>query len=242
MPEAVRAVAVQAVEARDRIAVALDTDDLIVAVRIAKAVQPHIAVAKVGLELYSAVGPDAITALTELGMDVFCDLKLHDIPTTVRRAATVLAGEGARWVNAHAAGGADMLQAFVEGLNAGADAAGLPNPTALAVTILTSDTDAPPTLLGERAKLAADSGCGGVVCAANDVATIRGVAADLQCVTPGIRPSGADVDDQGRIATPAQAIRAGSDLLVVGRPVTHADDPVAAAAAIEAEVAEALAG
>lgn len=227
-------------EARDRIAVALDTDDLIVAIRIAKAVQPHAAVAKVGLELYSAVGPDAITALTELGMDVFCDLKLHDIPTTVGRAAAVLGGEGARWVNAHAAGGADMLQAFVEGLRTGADEAGLPAPVALAVTILTSDTDAPPTLLAERAQLAADTGCGGVVCAAGDVATIRGVAPTLQCVTPGIRPTGTDTDDQARIATPAQAIRAGSDLLVVGRAVTAADDPTAAIAAIEAEVEAAL--
>jgi orotidine-5'-phosphate decarboxylase len=159
---------------------------------------------------------------------------LHDIPTTVERAARVLGGLGARWVNAHAAGGADMLKAFVAGL---ADSGA----TALAVTVLTSDADAPPSLLAERAGLAAAAGCGGVVCAVNDIATIHGVAADLRCVTPGIRPTGADVDDQSRIATPAQAIRAGSHLLVVGRPVTAASDPGAAAAAIEAEVADTLA-
>jgi orotidine-5'-phosphate decarboxylase len=228
------------IEARDRIAVALDTDDLVVAMRIAKAVQPHIAVAKVGLELYSAVGPDAITALTDLGMDVFTDVKLHDIPTTVGRAARVLGAEGARWVNAHAVGGHDMLRAFVEGLARGAEDAGLEAPVALAVTVLTSEHDAPSSLLVERADLAAATGCGGVVCAAPDVAIVRHAQPGLKCVTPGIRPAGAPVDDQARVATPAQAAHAGSDLIVVGRAITQADDPAAAAAAVESEVAHAL--
>lgn len=221
-------------EARDRLAVALDTDDLVVAVRIAQAVRPHVAVAKVGLELYSAVGPDAVHALTDIGMEVFVDLKLHDIPTTVARSARVLGTQGARWVNAHAAGGVDMLRAFVEGLREGADDAGLAQPVALAVTVLTSDRDAPPSLLAERAGLAAAAGCGGVVCAVNDIATIRAAEPDLRCVTPGIRPADASLDDQSRVATPAQALLAGSDLLVIGRPITGADDPGAAAAAIAA--------
>lgn len=229
------------VAARDRIAVALDTDDLVVALRMAKAVRPHIAVAKVGLELYSAVGPDAISALSDLGMEVFIDVKLHDIPATVGRAARVLGAGGVRWANAHAVGGSDMLRAFVEGLAAGADDAGLAAPVALAVTVLTSDHDAPPALLVERAGLAAAAGCGGVVCAAADIAVIRHAEAGLQCVTPGIRPAGAPHDDQARVATPAQAARAGSDLLVVGRAITGADDPAAAAAAIESEVVRALA-
>jgi orotidine-5'-phosphate decarboxylase len=219
------------------LAVALDTDDLVVAVRLAKAVQEHVGVAKVGLELFSAVGPDAVNAFVDLGMDVFCDLKLHDIPTTVGRAARVLGSLGATWVNAHAAGGAEMLQAFVEGLAMGADDVGLPAPTALAVTVLTSDTEAPQSLLAERAALAAGAGCGGVVCAVADIATIRSAAPSLTCVTPGIRPADTEVDDQARVATPAQAVRAGSDLLVVGRPITGADDPAAAAAAIAAELA-----
>lgn len=226
-------------QARDRIAVALDTDDLVVALRWAKAVQPHVGVAKVGLELYSAVGPDAINAFTDIGMDVFCDLKLHDIPTTVGRSARVLGALGASWVNAHAAGGTDMLRAFVEGLEEGADDAGLARPTALAVTILTSDTDAPPGLLAERAGLAAAAGCGGVVCAVGDIATIRTAEPELRCVTPGIRPADAEAGDQARIATPAQAARAGSDLLVVGRPITGAADPAGAAAAIAAELGSA---
>ena len=224
-------------DVRNRVAVALDTDDLVVALRIAKAVRPHVGVVKVGLELYSAVGPDALNAFTDIGVEVFCDLKLHDIPTTVGRAARVLGALGARWVNAHAAGGTDMLRAFVEGLREGADDAGLAQPTALAVTILTSDRDAPSGLLVERAGLAAAAGCGGVVCAVNDIATIRSAEPGLVCVTPGIRPTDAGADDQARVATPAQAARAGSDLLVVGRPITAAEDPAAAAAAIAAEVA-----
>lgn len=226
--------------ARDRIAIVLDTDDLVAAMRLAKAVQPHIANAKVGLELWSAVGPDALAALTELGMDVFVDLKLHDIPTTVRRAAHVLGSAGARWVNAHAMGGTDMLRAFVEGLHDGADDAGLEQPLALAVTVLTSEHDAPPSLLAERAGLAAAAGCGGVVCAVPDLAIIHHAEPSLQCVTPGIRPGGSAADDQVRVSTPAQAVHAGSDLLVIGRPISHAEDPVAAAAAVEDEVAHAL--
>jgi orotidine-5'-phosphate decarboxylase len=227
--------------ARDRIAIVLDTDDLVAAMRLAKAVQPHIANAKVGLELWSAVGPDALAALTELGMDVFVDLKLHDIPTTVQRAAHVLGSAGARWVNAHALGGTDMLRAFVEGLQEGADDAGLEQPLALAVTVLTSEHDAPPSLLAERAGLAAAAGCGGVVCAVPDLAIIHHAEPSLQCVTPGIRPGGTAADDQVRVSTPAQAVHAGSDLLVIGRPISQADDPVAAAAAVEDEVAHALA-
>lgn len=219
-------------EARDRIAVALDVPSLEEAREIVVAVRPHIAVAKVGLELYGAAGPDAVRALVDEGIDVFCDLKLHDIPTTVERAARVLGTLGARWVNAHAAGGADMLRAFVAGLEGRA--------VALAVTVLTSDADAPASLLAERAALAAATGCGGVVCAVGDIDVVRGAAPELRCVTPGVRPAGSATHDQSRIATPGDAVRAGSDLLVVGRAVTHAPDRAAAAAAVEAEVAAAL--
>ena len=228
------------IAARDRLAIVLDTDDLVAAMRLAKAVQPHIASAKVGLELYSAVGPDALAALVDLGMDVFVDLKLHDIPTTVGRAAKVLGAAGARWVNAHAVGGPDMLRAFVDGLRDGADDAGLAPPVALAVTVLTSEHDAPTSLLVERAGLAASTGCGGVVCAAADIAIIRRAEPSLQFVTPGIRPAGSAAHDQARVATPAQAAHAGSDLIVVGRAISEADDPTAAAAAVESEVAHAL--
>jgi len=224
-----------------RLAVALDVDDLVEAVRIAKAVKPWFGVAKVGLELYSAVGPDAIGALTDLGYDVFADIKLHDIPTTVGRAATVFGALGVRYLNFHAAGGEAMLRAGVEGLLSGADRAGLPAPTGLAVTVLTSDAEAPADLLRERAALAVAAGCRGVVCSALDVAAVRAVEPTLVCVTPGIRPAGGDPNDQRRVATPAAAVGAGADVLVVGRAVTAADDRAKAAEAVHAEVAAALA-
>jgi orotidine-5'-phosphate decarboxylase len=227
-------------EARSRLAIALDVDDLVEATRIARELKPWFGVAKVGLELYSAVGPEAISAIGDLGFDVFADLKFHDIPTTVARAAKVVGSLGARWLNFHAAGGEAMLRAGVEGLRAGAVGAGLPEPTGLAVTVLTSDATAAPELLHERAALAVAGGCGGVVCAAADIAAIHAVAPGLVCVTPGIRPAGTDRNDQGRAATPAGAIGAGADLLVIGRAVTAAPDRAAAAEAIHAEVVSAL--
>ena len=229
-------------DARPRMAIALDVDDLVEAVRIAKEVKPWFGVAKVGLELYSAVGPDAIGAMIDLGFDVFADIKLHDIPTTVNKAACVFGALGVRYLNFHAAGGEAMLRAGVDGLRAGASGAGLDEPVGLAVTVLTSDVDAPAELLRERTQLALEAGCGGVVCAAIDVPVIRSVAPDFVCVTPGIRPTGADVHDQARAATPAGAIGAGADVLVVGRAVTAADDRAAAAAAMHDEVAATLAG
>lgn len=225
---------------RGRLAIALDVDDLVEAVRIARDVKPYFGVAKVGLELYSAVGPDAIGSLTELGFDVFADIKLHDIPTTVGRAATVFGALGVRYLNFHAAGGEAMLRAGVDGLRAGAKAAGLPEPVGLAVTVLTSDADAPANVLRERAETAVAAGCTGVVCAAIDVPVIRSVAPDLLCITPGVRPAGVEAHDQERTTTPAGAIGAGADILVVGRAVTRADDRVAAAAAVHDEVASSL--
>lgn len=227
-------------DARSRLAIALDVDDLVEAVRIAKAVKPYFGVAKIGLELYSAVGPDGISSLNDLGFEVFADIKLHDIPTTVGRAATVFGALGVRYLNFHAAGGEVMLRAGAEGLLTGASNAGLPEPVPLAVTVLTSDADAPVEVLRERAALAVAAGCRGVVCAASDVAVIRSVDPALVCVTPGIRPAGVDPHDQGRAATPAAAIGAGADVLVVGRAVTHAEDRAAAASAIHDDVVAAL--
>lgn len=228
--------------ARSRLAIALDVDDLVEATRIAREVQPWFGVAKVGLELYSAVGPDAVGALAGLGYDVFVDVKLHDIPTTVRRAASVFGALGVRWLNFHAAGGEEMLRAGVEGLLAGAERAGLPEPGALAVTVLTSEADAPGDLVRQRAEVAAAAGCRGVVCAALDIAAVRSVDPALVCVTPGIRPAGVDADDQRRVATPAGALAAGADVLVLGRAVTGADDRVLAAAAVHDEAITALDG
>ena len=225
-----------AAEVRSKLAVALDVDDSVAALRLAREVQPWFGVAKVGLELYSATGPDMVGALTELGYDVFCDLKFHDIPTTVARAARVVGALGARYLNFHAQGGATMLRAGVEGFLAGAADAGLGAPIPLAVTILTSDDDAPAHILQKRVQAALEAGCKGIVCAASDVREAKQYGPRLAAVVPGIRPSGAPTHDQVRSATPEAAIEAGADVLVIGRPVTHASDPAAAAAAIAASI------
>jgi orotidine-5'-phosphate decarboxylase len=221
---------------RDRLAIALDVDDLVEARRLARDVAPWFGVAKVGLELYSAVGPDAVSQLMELGFKVFLDIKLHDIPTTVGKSARVVGSLGASYLTLHAFGGVTMLRAGVEGLTEGAARAGLPTPTALAVTILTSDADAPPHILGKRVQAAVEGGCGGLVCAAGDVKEAKQLAPRLVAVVPGIRPAGAASHDQARAATPQAALAAGADLLVVGRAVTAAPDRAAAAAEIAASV------
>jgi orotidine-5'-phosphate decarboxylase len=223
--------------ARDRLALVLDVDDLVVALRVAKQLQPWFGTAKVGLELYSAAGPDAIGPLTDMGYDVFVDLKLHDIPTTVGKAARVLGALGASYITMHAFGGVPMLQAGVEGFASGAAEAGLPEPCALAVTVLTSDADAPTHILPKRVATAVEAGCGGVVCASSDLRDVFEYAPRLRKVVPGIRPAGSDLHDQARTATPREAIEAGADLLVVGRAITLADDPESAAQALHDELA-----
>jgi len=224
-------------EPRDRLALALDVDDLVVALRLAHQLQPWFGVAKVGLELYTAAGPDAVAALSEAGFEVFLDLKLHDIPTTVRKAARVVGAFGASYLTLHAHGGPVMLRAGVEGLTEGAAAAGMPIPMAVAVTVLTSDADAPPHILGNRITAAVEGGCGGIVCAADDVHEAKQLAPRLTAVVPGIRLPGGDPNDQARASTPEQAFALGADLLVVGRAVTAADDPAAAAAAFTDSIA-----
>jgi orotidine-5'-phosphate decarboxylase len=222
---------------RSRLALALDVDDLVAAVRLAKELKPWFGVAKVGLELFSAAGPPVFQELIDLGFEVFLDLKMADIPTTVNRAARVLGALGVSYLTFHAFTGPASLRAGVEGFTEGAERAGLPVPLALAVTILTSDADAPPHILAKRVAVAVDAGCAGVVCAATDVAEAKQLAPRLLAVVGGIRPAGAPAHDQLRAATPEEAIEAGADLLVVGRPITAAADRVAAAAALAASIA-----
>ncbi len=223
-------------EAREHLALALDVDDLVAALRLAQRVRPWFAVAKVGLELFAAAGPEAVVALTNEGYRVFLDLKLHDIPTTVGRAARVLGGLGVSYTTVHTSGGEAMVRAGVEAMTEGAVAAGLAPPCVLGVTVLTSDADAPPALLRDRAALAARAGCGGLVCAAADLAVTREAAPGLITVVPGIRPSGVSFDDQARAADPSTAVRGGADILVIGRAVTGSEDPEKAAAAVAGEV------
>src|SRR5918995_6888101 len=219
---------------RARLALALDVDDLVAALRLVRSLRPWFGTMKVGLELYSAAGPEAISMVSDAGVDVFCDIKLHDIPNTVGRAARVFGALGARYLTLHTAGGVSMLRAGVEGLREGAAGADLPEPVTLGVTVLTSEPEASAHLLQQRVAAGLDGGCDGFVCAVADVDTVRQIAPAAVLATPGIRPEGAAIDDQGRVATPRQALDAGADLLIVGRPVTRADDPVAAARALVA--------
>jgi orotidine-5'-phosphate decarboxylase len=221
---------------RDQLALALDVDDLVEGIRLAKELKPWFGVAKVGLELFVSCGPDAVSALADLGFKVFLDLKLHDIPNTVERAARVAGSLGASYLTLHAHGGPVMLRAGVEGLQEGAAAAGLGAPIAVAVTVLTSDKDAPPHILPKRVAAALDGGCGGLVCAADDVREAKQLAPRFVAVVPGIRPAGVEAHDQGRPATPAHALAEGADLLVIGRAVTAAPDRAAAAEALVAEL------
>jgi orotidine-5'-phosphate decarboxylase len=224
--------------ARDHLALALDVGDLDAALAVAAQVQRWFGIAKVGVELYAEAGPDAFRALQDKGFRVFADLKLHDIPTTVNRAARVLGRAGVDFLNFHAAGGEEMVRAGVEGLAEGARDRGGPHaPVSLAVTVLTSDPNV--DALEERLRVAAAAGCAGVVCAGADVERARAHA--LRTMVPGIRPAGSAHDDQARVDTPGDAIARGADWLVIGRAVTRADDPAAAAAAVLAEVDAALA-
>ncbi len=219
-------------ELREKMALALDVDDLVQANRLARELKPWFGVAKIGLELYTAAGPDAIGAIVDQGMDVFLDLKLHDIPTTVKKAAKVAGALGAGYLTMHAHGGSAMMRAGAEGLAEGASNAGLAAPTALAITVLTSDDTAPDHIVPNRLRLAIEAGCGGIVCSAPDLKNIGEMAPRIMRVTPGIRAAGGEQHDQPKAVTPAEALELGADLLVVGRAVTLADDPAAAASAL----------
>jgi orotidine-5'-phosphate decarboxylase len=217
---------------RDKLAVALDVDDLVVALRMARDLKPWFGVAKVGLELFTAAGPDVVGLLSDAGFKVFLDLKLYDIPTSVNKAARVIGSFGASYLTLHAHGGPVMLRAGVEGLNEGAHAAGLPPAMTLAVTVLTSDRGAPAHILGQRVAAAAEGKCDGVVCAAADVREAKQLAPRLMVAVTGIRAAGTETHDQARAATPQQAFDAGADLVVIGRAVTLAPDRAAAAEAL----------
>lgn len=221
---------------RDKLALALDVADQEAALLLAKRLRPWFSVAKVGLELFVAAGPDVVRALVDEDFEVFLDLKLHDIPNTVGRAAARGAELGASYITAHTVGGEAMLLAAVEGF-AEATANGANGRGILGVTVLTSEPDAPENVLRERAERAARTGCAGIVCAASDLAALRGVAGSLKRVVPGIRLPESSTDDQSRVATPGSALASGGDLLVVGRTVTAAPDMEAAARLVTADLA-----
>jgi orotidine-5'-phosphate decarboxylase len=226
-------------EVRDRLALALDVGGPADAEAVARRLTPWFGIAKVGLELYAEAGPDVFERLRALGMAVFADLKLYDIPTTVERAARALGQRGVDFLNFPAAGGAAMLEAGVTGLAEGARDGGHPPPVALAVTVLTSEADV--SAFDARLEAAVSAGCDGVVCSAREITEVKERAPHLTTMVPGIRLPGEAQHDQARVATPADAIGQGADWLVIGRAVTAAGDPEAAAEAVTRDTAGALA-
>jgi orotidine-5'-phosphate decarboxylase len=237
-----------AMSAREKLIVALDVSSAEAGTRLATQLRGHAGMFKVGLENFTAEGPILPRFLVATGEKVFLDLKLHDIPHTVRAAARAAAQLGVSMFNVHASGGQKMMEAALRGAAEGSelrpDGA---RPRVLAVTVLTSLTEEALRELGfsgsaeevvvRLARLARQAGLDGVVASPREIAALRqALGPDFLIVTPGIRPANAAADDQARIATPGAAIGAGADYIVVGRPITGATDPAAAADAIVAEM------
>jgi orotidine-5'-phosphate decarboxylase len=236
--------------ARNALCVALDGSDRGWIVETAQTLASEAGWLKLGLEAFTAHGPDLVRGMVDVGSRVFLDLKLHDIPNTVRHAAANCAAAGADLLTVHASGGGEMLTAAIEGVHEGSSRV---PPRVVAVTLLTSLDTASLQELGidshtddtvmRWTRIAQRYGLDGVVASAREASRIRAECGpNFLIVTPGIRPAGHESDDQRRAVTPAEAIGQGSDILVVGRPVTRAPSPVDAAREILAEIAAAKAG
>lgn len=218
--------------------VAIDTPDLARALELAEAVRGCAGGVKLGLEFFSAQGPEGVRRITKLGLPVFLDLKLHDIPNTVGKAVEALAPLAPAILTVHAGGGREMLRAAKHAAPAGT--------RVVAVTLLTSLDAADLVELGisrspseqvkRLASLSKESGLDGIVCSGAEVAAARAAWSDGFFVVPGIRPAGSDVGDQKRVVTPASALENGASVLVIGRPVTEAADPARAIMDIEASL------
>ena len=226
-----------------KIIVALDYDNQQDAMFMAQCLDPQRCRLKVGKELFTIAGPELIKSLHQLGFEVFLDLKFHDIPNTVAKAVLAAAKLGVWMVNVHASGGVEMMRTTIDAMQTAEGR----QPILIAVTVLTSmDADglretginqSPAERVLDLAKLTQKSGLAGVVCSAQEAQLLKQqLGSEFILVTPGIRPAFASVGDQKRIMTPAQALQAGSDYLVIGRPITQADDPMQALELIEAEI------
>lgn len=228
-----------------RIIVPLDFNTAEQALQLVEKLQPDLCRLKVGKELFTKAGPVLVEKLIEKDFDIFLDLKFHDIPTTVAKACAVAADLGVWMVNVHASGGSEMMSLAREVIEKKPH-----HPLLIAVTILTSMNQEALAELGIQcsveeqvvrlAQLTSDAGLDGVVCSAHEVKMLRdNLGEEFKLVTPGIRPSGSNNDDQKRVMTPAQAINAGSDYLVIGRPITQAADPGQALEDISEEISAA---
>lgn len=227
----------------ERIFVALDTTNAAGAETLARRLKGLVGGVKLGKEFFTANGPQGVARIGAIGMPVFLDLKFHDIPNTVAGAVRASLAMRPFMLNVHAAGGEAMMRAAAE-----AAMPGKPKPLVVAVTVLTSLDErdlkatgilAPPAEQAVKlARLAWTSGLDGVVCSAKEIVSMRGaLGRDFRLVVPGIRPEWAEAGDQKRIVTPKEAVALGADYIVIGRPITGADDPVAAARRIADEIA-----
>ncbi|EJW20943.1 Orotidine 5'-phosphate decarboxylase [alpha proteobacterium IMCC14465] len=222
---------------------ALDTQDTAQASQLANTLSGHIGGLKIGMEFFYAAGVAAYQNIADTGLPIFLDLKLHDIPNTVASAVKALCPLEPAILNVHAAGGLDMMRAASNAAKDTATEKDITPPLMIAVTVLTSleakDLDqigvsaTPREQVLRLADLAQQAGMGGVVCSAHEVEALRNqCGADFKLIVPGIRPAGHAADDQKRIMTPEAAMKAGADILVIGRAITQADDPAQAASAI----------
>jgi len=226
--------------------VAIDTPDLDRATALAADVAPYVGGLKLGLEFFSTFGPEGLKPFLDKGLPVFLDLKFHDIPNTVAGAVRAISTLGVTMTNVHLSGGTEMLKAALDASREGAAKGGHTPPLLLGVSVLTSLKDhefagigwtkSPEDQVLHLAELAAEVGLGGMVCSAKESAAIKARFPDLKLVTPGIRPDWAAKNDQTRIVTPAQAMTNGSDYLVIGRPITAAENPAQAAKKIASEL------
>lgn len=225
-----------------RIIVALDYAKAQDAIQLAEQLDPTVCKLKVGKELFTAAGPQLVAQLVDKGFKVFLDLKFHDIPNTVAKACEAASNLGVWMLNVHASGGSAMMEAALEGIDKTHN-----KPYLIAVTVLTSMSQANLTELGiqnsveeqvlKLAALTKQAGLHGVVCSAMEAQLLRKeMPHDFLLVTPGIRPANASLDDQTRVMTPRKALNMGASYLVIGRPITQAQDPLAALNAINKEI------
>ncbi len=233
---------------RNPIVVALDVDTVDQALSLVEQLRGTVGMFKVGKQLFTVAGPDIVRRIIAMGEQVFLDLKFHDIPNTVAKAGIEAARLGVSIFNVHAMGGSKMMRATVEAVNETVEREGIARPLILGVTVLTSHTQESLSEIGvERkledevvalAQLCEKSGINGVVASPQEIVPIRKAVDNpgFVILTPGVRPAGAALNDQSRVMTPGEAITAGANFLVVGRPITAADDPVVAARKILEEI------
>lgn len=235
--------------ARDKIILALDVDSETKAIGLVRSLNDEVGAFKVGLELFNSTGPDIFGRLRQAGAEqIFYDAKLHDIPNTVAGASRAIARMSVWMFNVHTTGGGAMMRAAAESARTTAAQTGIPTPLVIGVTVLTSIDEAVlrqelvvcsdvRSQVAHLALLAKNSGLDGVVASPHEIGAIRDACGtNFLIITPGVRPAGAALGDQKRVMTPGEAVRKGADFVVIGRPITQADDPVAAARTISAEI------